>query len=139
MFAADTKILVVDDMMTMRKIVKKTLMEMGYKNLTEADDGETAWPLIEAAAATGEAFQLILSDWNMPKLKGIDLLRKVRALEAVKTTPFLLLTAESEKSQVVEAIKAGVSNYVTKPFTPDTLREKLKAVYDMIQKKKAVG
>ena len=136
MFPNSTKILVIDDMMTMRKIVKKSLGELGYTNIVEADDGETAWPIIEKAVADNVPFDLIISDWNMPKLKGIDLLRKVRAVEAIKAVPFILLTAESEKTQVIEAVKAGVTNYITKPFTVDTLRDKLNTAYATMVKKK---
>lgn len=135
MFPADTRILVIDDMMTMRKIVRKNLTDMGFTSIAEADDGETAWPMIQKAATEGKPYQLIISDWNMPKLKGIDLLRQVRALESIKTTPFVLLTAEAEKTQILEALKAGVTNYITKPFTPATLGEKIKAVYDKVTKK----
>lgn len=139
MFAPETKVLIVDDMLTMRKIVRKSMTEIGFKNITEADDGETAWPLIEQALAAGAPFQLIVSDWNMPKLKGIDLLRKVRATAAIAKVPFILLTAEAEKTQILEAVQAGVSNYITKPFTADTLRGKLEVVYNAVNKKAAAG
>lgn len=118
-------------------IVRKSLSEIVFTNITEADDGETAWPLIEQALAAGAPFQLILSDWNMPKLKGIDLLRKVRATPAIAKVPFILLTAEAEKTQIIEAVKAGVTNYITKPFTADTLRKKLEVVYAAISKEAA--
>lgn len=121
----DIKVLVVDDMLTMRKLVKKCLVDIGFALISEADDGESAWPLITQAIEQGQPFRLIVSDWNMPKVKGIDLLRKVRADERIKATPFVLLTAEAEQHQVVEAVNAGVSGYVTKPFTPAMLNEKL--------------
>ncbi len=133
MFPANTKVLVVDDMKTMRKIVIKSLKDIGFSDITDADDGETAWPLIEQAAAA-TPFQLIISDWNMPKLKGIDLLRKVRGHATAKNTPFILLTAETEKTQIIEAIQAKVNNYITKPFTADTLKEKLLATWKSINK-----
>jgi two-component system chemotaxis response regulator CheY len=130
MFPPNTKVLVVDDMLTMRKLVSRCLKDLGFTDITEADDGETAWPLLEAGA-TGKtpAFQLIVSDWNMPKLTGLGLLKKVRAHEAMKNLPFLFVTAEAEKHQIIEAIQAGVSNYITKPFTPATMKEKLGAVW----------
>ncbi len=121
----DIRILVVDDMLTMRKLVKKCLLDFGFTQISEADDGETAWPLISEAADSGSPFRLIVSDWNMPKLKGIDLLRKVRAGDKTKAIPFVLLTAEAEQHQVAEAVSAGVSNYITKPFTPALLKEKV--------------
>jgi two-component system chemotaxis response regulator CheY len=129
MFPAETKILVVDDMMTMRKLVRKCLSDLGLKNAVEADDGETAWPLIQKAVTDGAPFQLIISDWNMPKMKGIDLLRKVRGDDGLKATPFILLTAEAEAVQVKEALTAGVSSYIVKPFTPQAFSEKLTAVH----------
>ncbi|MFN7684581.1 MAG: response regulator [Oligoflexia bacterium] len=137
MFAPNTKVLVVDDMLTMRKLVSRSLKDLGLGNITEADDGETAWPLLEAAAKSGVPFQLVISDWNMPKLPGIELLKKVRANELTKTVPFMFITAEAEMSQVMEAIKSGTSNYITKPFTPATLKEKLTAVYNSTRPKQA--
>lgn len=135
MFPKETKVLVVDDMMTMRKIVKKCLVENGLTNVIEADDGETAWAAIEKAIAENTPVQLILSDWNMPKMKGIDLLKKVRAHATMGKTPFLLITAESEGHQVKEAVTAGVSSYIIKPFTAETVLGKLKAVFDATNKK----
>ena len=129
MFKPDTRILVVDDMMTMRKIVMKNLKDIGLLDVKEADDGAPAWDLIQKAHAEGKPFQLILCDWNMPKVKGIQLLKMVRQDERFKTTPFVLITAESEKSQVIEALQLGVSNYIVKPFTNDQIREKLETVY----------
>ena len=125
MFDANTKVLVIDDMRTMRKIVIKCLGEIGLKSVTEADDGATGWEAIQKALTEKAPFQLIISDWNMPILKGIELLKKVRADAAMKSTPFFLVTAETELSQVSEAAQAGVSGYITKPFSPATLKEKL--------------
>lgn len=139
MFPANTKILIIDDMLTMRKIVRKCLIELGFQDVTEADDGATGWPLLEKAAAEGAPFQLVISDWNMPKLQGIDLLKQVRANPQLKKTPFILLTAESEKTQVVQALQAGVSNYIVKPFTPQVLSEKLKQAWAVSQKQAAAG
>lgn len=129
MFKKETKILVIDDMLTMRKIISKSLKEFGYTNISEADDGATGWPLIEQAHEIRAPFQLILSDWNMPQMKGIELLAKVRNDPRFKDLPFLLITAESEKSQVIDALKLGVSNYIVKPFTSEQLKEKLEAAH----------
>lgn len=129
MFAPTTKVLVVDDFKTMRKLVINSLAHCGLTNVQEADDGLTALPMIEEALAKGEPFGLVVSDWNMPKMQGIDLLKKVRANEKLKTLPFLLVTAEAEQKNIMEAIKEGVSNYVVKPFAPNTFQEKLTAVF----------
>ena len=123
------KILVVDDMGTMRKIIKKSLAGYGFTNIQEADDGIPAWALIEAAAASPEPFEFIISDWNMPGMTGLDLLKKVRGHASMKALPFLMVTAEAEQSNVVTAIKAGVSNYIVKPFTPDQLKAKIDKVF----------
>lgn len=126
MFDFSTKILVVDDMLTMRKIVSKSCRDIGFKDITEAADGVIAWDLISNA---NPAFGLIISDWNMPNCTGLDLLKRVRSDSRFKTMPFVLLTAESEQHQVMEAVKAGVSNYVIKPFTADILKQKLEATH----------
>lgn len=135
MFPADTKILVVDDMLTMRKLVIRALKDLGFTNISDADDGETAWPILETAAKGGIPFQLVISDWNMPKLPGIELLKKVRGSDLTKGLPFVFITAEAEMNQVMEAIKSGASNYITKPFTPATLKDKLTAVHAATSKK----
>jgi two-component system, chemotaxis family, chemotaxis protein CheY len=129
MFPKDTKILIVDDMMTMRKLVKKTLNDNGYMNVTEADDGDHAWPEIEKGLLINQPYQLVISDWNMPRMSGVELLRKMRTKEETRPVPLILLTAEAEKEQVLEAVKAGVSAYITKPFTPTGLMEKLGTVW----------
>lgn len=129
MFPKETKILVVDDMVSMRMIVKKTLKELGFTNLTDADDGDTAWDLVQKAVAENAPFQLIVSDWNMPRMKGIEFLKKVRGLAATAKTPFVLLTAEAEASQITEAGTWGVSGYILKPFTAATLTERLGGVW----------
>src|SRR5690349_16460989 len=129
MFPKEARILVVDDMMTMRKVVKKCLADIGYSNVVEANDGETAWPEIEKAVAEGAPFDVVISDWNMPKMKGIELLERVRTTEGIKAMPFILLTAEAEGSQIAQAAKLGVSGYITKPFSAATLKDKLGAVY----------
>ncbi|MBK7962004.1 MAG: response regulator [Bdellovibrionales bacterium] len=129
MFPTTTKFLVIDDFATMRKIIKKTLNELGYTLIEEADDGATAWPLIEAAHAKGEPYGFIISDWNMPKMAGIDLLKQCRAEDKYKGVPFMLVTAESEQKQILEAAKAGVSDYVVKPFNSATLKQKMEKVW----------
>lgn len=126
MFDLKTKILVVDDMLTMRKIVSKTCKELGFTSLVEAADGALAWAALSAPDA---GFGLIISDWNMPNMTGLDFLKKVRADAKLKITPFVMLTAESEAVQVSEALKAGVDNYIIKPFTPDQLKKKLEETH----------
>lgn len=126
MFDKSIKILVVDDMLTMRKLVGKALKDLGFSNITEASDGAKAWETLNQPDAK---FDLILSDWNMPNSTGLDLLKRLRRDSRLKDTPFLLITAESEASQVAEAIQAGVDNYVTKPFNPQTIEQKLEAVF----------
>ncbi|MCB0317542.1 MAG: chemotaxis response regulator CheY [Bdellovibrionales bacterium] len=117
-------ILVVDDFSTMRKIVRTSLKQLGFTNVTEAEDGRVALEKLR----NGE-FKLIVSDWNMPNMMGIDLLKEVRADETLKHLPFLMVTAEGKKENVLEAAKAGVSNYIVKPFNVDSLKEKLEAVF----------
>lgn len=122
MFKLDSNILIVDDMMTMRKIVKQTCAKLGFKNFTEAQDGVDAWNKISSAPVP---FDFIISDWNMPNCTGLELLKKVRADAKLKSVPFLLVTAEAEKTQILEAMKAGVSGYVVKPFSSDALAARL--------------
>ncbi len=129
MFPATTKVLVVDDFKTMRNLVINALSTCGLTTVVEADDGATAWPLIEEALNKNEPFGLVVSDWNMPKMQGIELLRKVRGHEKLKDLPFVLVTAEAEQKNIMEAVKIGVSNYVVKPFAPNTFQEKLAAVW----------
>jgi two-component system chemotaxis response regulator CheY len=114
------KILVVDDFSTMRRIIKNILREMGYVNIFEADDGTTALEVLRA-----EKIDFIISDWNMPKMAGIELLKAVRTSEEWKEMPFLMVTAEGQKEHVIEAVKNKVSNYIIKPVTPETLAEKI--------------
>ena len=129
MFDLKTRVLVVDDMMTMRKLVVKVCKEIGFTDITEAEDGAKAW---EKVAAAAPPFGLVISDWNMPNTTGLDLLRRVRGDAKFAKLPFLMVTAEAEGHQVVEAVKAGVSNYVVKPFTADALRDKIEAVHKKI-------
>ena len=118
------QILSVDDFSTMRRIVKNILRQIGYLNVDEAENGAEA-----LVAMRAKRYDLVISDWNMPVKTGIELLREVRADAALKDTPFLMVTAEAEKENVVEAVKAGVNNYILKPFTAKLLEEKLEAIF----------
>jgi two-component system, chemotaxis family, chemotaxis protein CheY len=116
----DMTVLVVDDFSTMRRIVRNVLRELDFKNIVEADDGTSAVEVLRS-----QKIDLIVSDWNMPKMTGLELLKFVRADEKIKDTPFLMVTAEAQKENIIEAVKARVSNYIVKPFTAVTLAEKL--------------
>ncbi|MCG6551487.1 MAG: chemotaxis response regulator CheY [Candidatus Magnetominusculus sp. LBB02] len=118
------KILVVDDFAMMRKIVKGVLAKLGMTNIEEAEDGEQAFKMLQAGN-----FEFLITDWNMPNVTGLELLKKVRADAKLKALPVILVTAEAEQSQIMEAIQAGVNNYVTKPFTPDTLKVKIEKIF----------
>lgn len=131
MFAPTTRVLIIDDMATMRKIVKKICLELGFSDITEAADGNQAWDVVANATSP---IGLIISDWNMPNCTGLELLKRVRGDHRYKKTPFLLVTAEAEQAQVMDALKAGVDQYVVKPFTKDDLQKKLEMVH-----KKYVG
>lgn len=117
------RILVVDDAQTMRRIIVNLLRQLGFTNMTEADDGTTAWEKLSS-----EHIDLIISDWNMPKMTGIDLLKRVRESETYKVTPFIMVTAEGKRENVIAAVQAGVSNYIVKPFNAATLKEKMTKV-----------
>ncbi|MDD4730943.1 MAG: chemotaxis response regulator CheY [Desulfovibrio sp.] len=118
------RVLVVDDFSTMRKIIKNILRQLGFENVVEADDGTTAWEVLNK-----DNIDFIVSDWNMPKMTGIELLRKVRASEEYADTPFLMVTAEAQQENIIEAVQAKVSNYIVKPFTPETLSEKINKIF----------
>lgn len=139
MFPTTAKILVVDDMKTMRKLVMKQLADLGFKNVVEADDGDTAWNAVQQAAQSGQGFDLIISDWNMPRVKGIDLLRKVRANASTKSVPFLMVTAEVEASSLKEASApdARVSGFLNKPFRAEDLKTQLGNAFAARPKKAA--
>ena len=117
-------ILVVDDFATMRRIIRGVLKQLGFTNVEEAEDGSAA-----LAKLKGGDFKFIISDWNMPNMLGIDLLKAVRSDDKLKNTPFLMVTAEAKKEEVLAAVQAGVSNYVIKPFTPDVLESKITAIF----------
>lgn len=124
----DMKILVVDDFPTMRRIVKTLFRQNGYSDFTEAEDGEKAYEILKRQPD----IEFIVSDWNMPNMTGIELLKTVRADPKLKHLPFLMVTAEAEKANIIEAVKSGVSNYVVKPFTGQTLAEKLAKIYQTL-------
>ncbi|MBK9131992.1 MAG: chemotaxis response regulator CheY [Gammaproteobacteria bacterium] len=120
----DLKFLIVDDFSTMRRIVKNLLQDLGYTNITEADDGKTALPMLQAGD-----FEFLITDWNMPGMPGIELLKAVRADARLAKLPVLMLTAEAKREQIIEAAQAGVNGYVIKPFTAATLKEKLDKIF----------
>lgn len=116
----DLKFLVVDDFSTMRRIIKNLLHDLGYSDVTEADDGKTALPMLQAGN-----FDFLITDWNMPGMPGLELIKAVRADARLAKMPVLMLTAEAKREQIIEAAQAGVNGYVIKPFTAETLKEKL--------------
>lgn len=121
------KILVVDDFSTMRRIIKNLLKDLGFSNIQEADDGNTALPMLQQGD-----FDFVVTDWNMPGMQGIDLLRAIRADDSLKHLPVLMVTAEAKKEQIVAAAQAGVNGYVVKPFTAATLKEKLDKIFERL-------
>lgn len=122
------KILIVDDFSTMRRIIKNLLRELGFSNTMEADDGSTALPMLKNGG-----FDFLVTDWNMPNMEGIDLLKAVRADPMLKSLPVLMVTAEAKRDQIVEAAQAGVNGYIVKPFTAETLKEKIDKIFERIQ------
>ena len=120
----DMKILIVDDFSTMRRIIKNILRQLGFSNVQEADDGTTALEKLQQ-----EPFDFVILDWNMPKMTGIELLRTIRADSSLKHIPVLMVTAEAQKENVVEAVQAGVNNYIVKPFTADTMKDKIERIF----------
>lgn len=123
-FDPNMRVLVVDDFSTMRRIIKNILRQIGFTNIVEADDGTTAWDVLNK-----DQIDFIISDWNMPQMTGIDLLRKVRANEEFADLPFLMVTAEAQQENIIEAVQAKVSNYIVKPFTPETLKQKIDKIF----------
>ncbi|HLS81019.1 MAG TPA: chemotaxis response regulator CheY [Steroidobacter sp.] len=121
----DMKFLVVDDFSTMRRIIKNLLIDLGYANVTEADDGQTALPLLQSGN-----FDFLVTDWNMPGMPGLDLLKAVRSDPKLAKLPVLMLTAEAKREQIIEAAQAGVNGYVIKPFTAQTLKEKIDKILE---------
>ena len=125
----DMKFLVVDDYLSMRRMVKSVLNDLGYSNVVEADDGSTALPLLR----DGE-FDFLITDWNMPGMPGLELLKAVRAHERLAKLPVLMVTAEAKREQIVEAVQAGVNGYVIKPFTAEVLKEILAKILNAAPK-----
>ena len=123
----DMKILIVDDFSTMRRIIKNLLRDLGFNNTSEADDGQTALPMLQSGN-----FDFLVTDWNMPGMTGIDLLKTVRADEKLATLPVLLVTAEQKREQIVEAAQAGVNGYIVKPFTAEVLKEKIGKIFERV-------
>ena len=119
------KILVVDDFSTMRRIVRNLLKELGYTNVDEAEDGIAALQKLK-----GSNFQFVVTDWNMPNMTGIELLKAIRADATLKTLPVLMITAEAKKENIIEAAQSGASGYIVKPFTAGTLEEKLNKIFE---------
>lgn len=122
------KILVVDDSATMRRIIKNSLGNLGYMDLLEAEDGAAAWDIMGK-----EDIKVLVTDWNMPIMNGLELVKKVRAEERYADVPIIMVTTEGGKTEVITALKAGVNNYIVKPFTPQVLKDKLEAVLGIKQ------
>jgi two-component system chemotaxis response regulator CheY len=119
------KILIVDDFSTMRRIVKNLLRQLGYENIEEAEDGAQAYSKLKSGN-----YGFVISDWNMPNMDGLELLKKIRSDPELKDLPVLMVTAEAEKEKVIAAIQAGVSNYIVKPFTGEVLKEKMDKILE---------
>ena len=119
------KVLVVDDFATMRRIVKNILTQLGFTNIVEADDGSTAIELLKA----DNSVDMVISDWNMPKMTGLELLKAVRSDPELANMPFIMVTAEAQQENIIQAVKAKVSQYIVKPFTAETLGEKIDKIF----------
>lgn len=124
----DIKILVVDDFSTMRRIIKNLLRDLGFTNVDEADDGKTALPILKQGG-----IDFLITDWNMPGMTGIDLLKKVREDPELASIPVLMVTAEAKREQIIAAAQAGVNGYVVKPFTAAVLKEKIDKIFERIE------
>ena len=118
------KLVVVDDSSTMRRIIKNTLARLGYKDILEGEDGVQGWAVVDSNPDLG----MLITDWNMPEMNGLELVKKVRADARFVDLPIIMVTTEGGKAEVITALKAGVNNYIVKPFTPQVLKEKLAAV-----------
>jgi len=123
-FDPNMRVLVVDDFSTMRRIIKNILRQLGFNNIVEADDGTTAWDTLNK-----DKIDFIISDWNMPQMTGIELLRKVRASDEFADLPFLMVTAEAQQENILEAVQAKVSNYIVKPFTAEVMKQKIDKIF----------
>jgi len=122
------KILIVDDFSTMRRIIKNLLRDLGFTNTSDADDGQSALPLLQSGN-----FDFLVTDWNMPGMTGIDLLKAIRSDPKLETLPVLMVTAEQKREQIIEAAQAGVNGYIVKPFTAITLKEKIDKIFERIE------
>ena len=122
------KILVVDDFSTMRRIIKNLLRDLGFNNTAEADDGQTALPILQQGG-----IDFLVTDWNMPGMQGIDLLKAVRADPKLASMPVLMVTAEQKREHIITAAQAGVNGYIVKPFTAATLKEKIDKIFERIE------
>jgi len=123
------KILVVDDMATMRRIIKGLLEQLGFKNIDEAEDGKVALQKLKSSK-----YDFVVTDWNMPNMTGLELVQEIRKDPELKHLPVLMVTAEAKKENVLMAIKAGVNNYIVKPFTAEVLKEKIEKIFSAIKK-----
>ncbi len=123
------RILVVDDMATMRRIIKGLLNQLGYKNIEEAEDGKVALQKLKS-----QQFDFVVTDWNMPNMTGLELVQEIRKDPELKHLPVLMVTAEAKKENVLMAIKAGVNNYIVKPFTAEVLKEKMEKIFSAVKK-----
>jgi two-component system chemotaxis response regulator CheY len=137
MFSERVRILVVDDMPKMRQIISSQIKSLGFTDVVTASDGKEALDLLNKQHEEKTPIELIFSDWNMPIMPGIELLRAIRQSETLKHLPFIMVTAEGQRDQVMEAIKFGVSNYIVKPFPPVQLELKIKAVWEKQYSKKS--
>lgn len=124
----DIRILVVDDFSTMRRIIKNLLRDLGFTNVDEADDGKTALPLLKHGRV-----DFLITDWNMPGMSGIDLIREVRSDPRLAHIPILMVTAEAKREQIITAAQAGVNGYIVKPFTAAVLKEKIDKIFERLQ------
>ena len=118
------KVLVVDDSSTMRRIIVNTLSRLGYKDTIQAGDGQEGWDALTSNPDVG----IVITDWNMPNMNGLEFVKKIRAEQKYDDMPIIMVTTEGGKAEVITALKAGVNNYIVKPFTPQVLKEKLQAV-----------
>lgn len=124
MINKDMRVLVVDDFSTMRKIIKGIMRKLGFTNLEEAEDGTTALPKLKS-----DKYDFVISDWNMPNMNGLEFLKAIRSDEDLKELPFLMVTAEAKKENILDAIKSGANNYIVKPFTEEVLQQKLEEIF----------
>ena len=134
MFSPETRILIVDDMSVMRRLMVTLLTRMGFTRVVEATDGSDAWQKFVAAEKEAAPFQLVVSDWNMPRMKGIDLLRKIRQNPASAQLPFVMVTAENDSASVTESASAGVTCHLAKPFAEEQLKTALQEAFEKTQK-----